>query len=149
MFTFQYVNRAYNKFCSENTEDIHYAPGFLDFSFIAVVMFKLVEIIFYNLLNKFWSESRVRDKYGDIDFSKDSINLGKMEQFFKSNEMEIVHHLHERIKYNELLQTKLTQWIQKTRNGFLHRHILSDLVIENSVSDSIDIMCLLILTLIK
>ena len=122
---------------------------FLDFSFVAVQMFKLVEIVFYNLLNDFWGTSNIKDKYGTVDVSDDKINLGKMNQFFKSDNKEIVSHLNSKRVHNAVLQEKLSNWIDKTRNGFLHKHILSQSLSSSSITDSIDVVCLLILVLIK
>jgi len=149
IFTFQYTSRL-NHYVTFN-EHMGFANvlGFLDFSFVAVQMFKLVEIVFYDLLNDFWKTNNIRDKYGSIDVSDDKINLGKMNQFFKSNDNEIVNHLNLKRIHNDRLQEKLSKWIDETRNGFLHKHILSKSLSNISITDSIDIVCLLILVLIK
>lgn len=149
ILTFQYTLKLNE--CVKFNQHIGFSnvSSFLDFSFVAVQMFKLVEIVFYNLLNKFWITNKVVDKYGSVNISDDKINLGKMNQFFKSDDEEIVNHLKLNKIYNDSLQEKLSKWISKTRNGFLHKHILPESLLTESVSDSIDIVCLLILVLMK
>lgn len=149
IFTFQYTSQLNHYVTYNKHTGFANVLNFLDFSFVAVQMFKLVEIVFYDLLNDFWESSNIRDKYGNVDVSDDKINLGKMNQFFNSNDNEIVNHLNLKRIHNDKLQEKLSKWIDKTRNGFLHKHILSQSLLNSSITDSIDIVCLLILVLIK
>ncbi len=149
ILTFQYTLKLNNYVKHNNYTGFSNVSNFLDFSFVAVQMFKLVEIVFFDLLNEFWTNNDINDKYGKVDMSNDRINLGKMNQFFNATDKEIINHLNQKKVYNAVLQIKLSNWISKTRNGFLHKHILSEDVLISSVSDSIDIVCLLILVLVK
>ena len=149
ILTFQYTSKL-NRYVKHNEHaGFTNVSNFLDFSFVAVQMFKLVEIVFYDLLNEFWNNNNIVDKYGKVEVSDDKINLGKMNQFFNATDKEIISHLKQKSLHNNLLQEKLSDWISKTRNGFLHKHILSESLLNESVSDSIDIVCLLILVLKK
>lgn len=149
ILTFQYTSQLNNIVTYHNNLGFSNVLDFLDFSFTAVQMFKLVEIVFYNLLNEFWNTNNIIDKYGKVDITDDRINLGKMKQFFDSTDIEIVAHLKQKREHNNNLQGKLTKWISETRNGFLHKHILPKETLDMSITDSIDIVCLLILVLIK
>lgn len=150
IFTFQYITKVYELSSKDQlNKELTTCHDFLDYSFIAVEMFKLVEIIFHNLLKDFWNKKNIIDKYGEFDISDDKLNLGKMEQFFKSKDPEICNHLNTKNRHFELLDEMLREWIDKTRNGFLHKHILPKTTLSKSLNDSINIACLLILTLIK
>jgi len=141
LLTFQY---AYNLFSSNKNVDV------LDFTFIAVSLFKTTEIIFNDLLNKYWSHIVIKNNFGKtIDYSNETLELGKMNLFFEFADMEVAGHLRRRQLYYNKLINKLTTWISKSRNGFLHKCVLGVETLNQSVTDSIDITCLLILTLIK
>ena len=139
LYTFLATNHFFNE--NENQD-------YFDLTFITVSIFKVVEIIFNDLLNKRWGNKVINDEKGrNIHLNKDSLTLGQMNQIFTCDDREIK----EFFKYNNQhlneLTTIMTRWISKTRNGFLHKDIIDGIdskLLEESIKDTITILCLLI-----
>lgn len=74
--------------------------------------------------------------------------LGQMYQIFNCRDDEIIEFLKLRSIYSTQVKTIFSKWLQFSRNGFLHKHIIETYDFEqlnNSINDSIKLMCLLIL----
>lgn len=139
LYTFLATNHFFNK-----NEDQDY----FDLTFITVSIFKVVEIIFNDLLNKRWGNKVITDEKGrNIHLNKDSLTLGQMNQIFTCDDREIKEFFKYNSQYlNELIPI-MTRWISKTRNGFLHKDIIDGIdikLLEESIKDTITILCLLI-----
>ena len=127
---------------------------FFDLTFIAVSLFKVVEILFNELLNKKWPNLYVKTEYGQINFADNKLTLGNMNQIFEEDKnifipQEIRAHLNSKGTRKAELKSILSRWISKTRNGFLHKDLIeiNNDMIDSSISDSIAIICLLMLVL--
>lgn len=139
LYTFLVTNHFFKE--NENKD-------YFDLTFITVSIFKVVEIIFNDLLNKRWRNKVITDEKGrNVHLNKDSLTLGQMNQIFTSDDREI----QEFFKYNDNhlneLKSIMTRWISKTRNGFLHKDIIDGIdskLLEESIKDTITILCLLI-----
>ena len=71
-----------------------------------------------------------------------------MYQIFECNDEEINNFLKTKNKYSDRVKEIFSKWIQNSRNGFLHKHIIEVTNIEQmnkSIDDSIKLICLLIL----
>ena len=140
------------KFLQESIKGDKY--DFFDLTFIAVSLFKVVEILFNELLNKRWPNLTVKTKRGTIKLGADDLTLGEMNQIFSNNEnvvlpQEIKAFLYSKGVRKEELKEVLSRWISKTRNGFLHKDLIEidNNMIDASIKDSISIICLLMLVL--
>lgn len=133
--------------------------GFIDYTYISVSMFKLTEIVFNEMLNRYWADKIVvvsqenesgeekhftNSKTKIVDFSNEKLVLGQMRQFLETGDKDIVNHLKFN-KYKDKLDEKLGGWTKKTRNGYLHKDILDEVTLDASIRDSIDVMILAIL----
>ena len=122
---------------------------FYDLSFITVSAFKVVEVIFADLLNNKYPETTIVGKDKEIiKLGTDKLTLGKMYQIFNCDDEDIKAFLEKKPLYLGPIQVKFSKWLKDSRNGYLHKHIIE---IENikqmndSINDSIELMCLLIL----
>jgi len=124
---------------------------FLDFTFIAIEIFKLVESVFNDLLNIYWSNKKIIDSNDKvIDFSSSGLTFGEMKQFFYYIDNEIQKHINTKTKYSKNLLKKLSKWIKEDRNGYTHKHIIENYSqVENSVQTALELICDLILILTK
>lgn len=119
---------------------------FMDYTYISVSVFKLTEILFNKMLNKYWSHKKIIDRRSShIDLAETKLVLGKMKQFLSSDDDEIVRHLGCKKKYLNKLNEKLGVWIEQKRNGYLHKDILNLNDLRDSILVSIEIMCLIVL----
>lgn len=123
---------------------------FMDYTYISVSVFKLTEILFNKMLNKYWSHKKIVDKRSNrIDLAETKLVLGKMKQFLSSDDEEIVKHLECNKKYLDKLNEKLGVWIEQKRNGYLHKDILNLKDLQDSVIASFELICLIVLVVKK
>jgi hypothetical protein len=120
-----------------------------DLSFITVSIFKVVEVIFADLLNNKYPEKTIVDENNKIiKLGNDNLTLGEMYQIFNCDDEDIKAFLEEKPRCLGRIQVIFSTWLKHSRNGYLHKHIIE---VENikqmnkSINDSIDLMCLLIL----
>lgn len=141
IFTFMFTFNSIKKYQNLN---------FLDYTFISVELFKITELVFNRFLNIYWKNKKIQDvNSNDIIFSNKQLELGKMYQFYKSKDKEIINHLKKKINLTYKIEEILPRWISKTRNGFLHKDILDIATLEKSIEDSINILFLVIATIKK
>lgn len=140
IYTFLYTRSI----LTDNEEYDYY-----DLTFITVSIFKIVEVLFADFLNSRFPNKIINDINGNkIELGKDSITLGAMYQIFECNDEEINNFLKTKNKYSDRVKEIFSKWIQNSRNGFLHKHIIEVTNIEQmnkSIDDSIKLICLLIL----
>ncbi len=148
LYTFFYTRKLFLEHMTKNEAE------YFDLTFIVVSLFKVVEILFNELLSEKWPNLYVVGKHGKIKFSDEKLTLGEMKQIFEEDKDvfvpdEVRQHLNNKgVRKNEL-KILLSRWISKTRNGFLHKDIIeiNKDMIDSSISDSIEIICLLLLVL--
>ena len=145
LYTFIHTKKLFDEYIQKNNDE------YFDLTFITVSLFKTVEIIFNELLNNKWPHLYIKTKDKKINFSDNYLTLGNMYQIFKNDKNifipdEIVQYLNNKGRRNELQQL-LSRWINKTRNGFLHKDLIeiNNNMIDSSIIDSIYIICLLML----
>lgn len=119
-----------------------------DFTFIAVTLFKTVEVVFNNLLFDKWNDRYIIDgQRNKIYFSDRKITLGQMEQVFKAQESFVVDLFSKHEREVDELYKKISKWRSTTRNGFLHKDLIEidgTVKLEDSIDDSLQIINLLI-----
>ena len=123
---------------------------FMDYTYISVSVFKLTEILFNKMLNKYWAHKKIIDRGSNqIDLAETKLVLGKMKQFLSSRDEEILNHLDCRKKYVTKLNEKLGVWIEHKRNGYLHKDILNLTELQDSIIASFELICLILLVIKK
>lgn len=140
ILTFLYTKKSIR----HNTE-----IDFLDFTFIVIEIFKLVESVFNDLLNTYWNDKTIKNINGeDINLSSTQLTLGEMTQFFYSNDIEIRNICKKKSHFTDEFLSELKYWIKYDRNGYTHKHIIENYhQIEDCVNSAIKIICDLILIL--
>ena len=146
LYTFVYTRKLLKEQISVSNYD------FFDLTFIAVSLFKVVEILFNELLNKKWANLYINTSKGSIKLGLFELTLGEMCQIFEDDKngnvpQEIKQYLNTRKLRKDELKNLLSRWVSKTRNGFLHKDIIEigNDMIDASIKDSIAIICLLML----
>lgn len=141
LYTYVYTSNIF-------TEDNKYCD-YVDLTFITVSIFKVVEVIFNDLLNHKFGYKTIRDKKNQtVDFSKEDLTLGKMQQFFLSDDSDIKSFVVKKQSLANTINDLLEVWIKKSRNGFLHKDIIdisNTTQLHKSIDDSIRLLCYLIL----
>lgn len=141
IYTFSYTLRGFE-------QDKEYCD-YLDLTFVLVSVFKIVEVVFSNLLKEEFGNKNIRDSKGNIiDFSNEKLTLGNMKQFFYSNDRDIQYLLGKNQNLNRNTLTILNRWIDDSRNGFLHKDIVEVSNVEQlnqSITDSLQLLCNLII----
>ncbi len=141
IYTFSYTLRGFE-------QDKEYCD-YLDLTFVLVSVFKIVEVVFSNLLKEEFENKSIRDSKGNIiDFSDEKLTLGNMKQFFYSNDRDIQYLLGKNQNLNRNTLTILNRWIDDSRNGFLHKDIVEVSNVEQlnqSITDSLQLLCNLII----
>ena len=141
IYTFTYTQSVFN-FDKEYSD-------YLDLTFILVSIFKVVEVVFSNLLKERFGNKVIKDSKGNnIDFSNEKLTLGNMKQFFYSVDPDIQLFLSKNPDLNSDTLKILDTWIDKSRNDFLHKDIVEVSNVEQlnkSISDSLQLICNLII----
>ncbi|MDD7316739.1 MAG: hypothetical protein PUG55_04860 [Bacillales bacterium] len=118
---------------------------YLDLTFILVSVFKIVEVVFSNLLNEEFGNKRIRDNRGNIiDFSNEKLTLRNMKQFFYSSDRDIQCFLNKNQQLSKDTLLIMNRWIDESRNGFLHKDIVEVSNVEQlaeSITDSLQLLC--------
>lgn len=122
---------------------------FLDLTIILVSIFKCVEILFCKFVNS---------EFGHISFVPNSgrreriylddkdLSLGSLFKIFDTDEPEIVSFLDKQKKYSQKLENVLFDFINYSRNGFLHKDLIdTESEYHLSLRDSLNAIFLLIL----
>lgn len=130
---------------------------FIDYTYISVSLFKLTEVVFNKVLNKYWGNTKIismeenkkaKEKNRNprqIDLSNDQLVLGEMEQFFNSINNEVQLHLSQKTRYRDEIKVRLRPWIRDDRNGFLHKDIQSLSELESCIKSTFVVMFLIVL----
>ena len=141
IYTFAYTLKGFE-------HDKEYSD-YLDLTFILVSVFKIVEVVFSNLLNEEFGNKRIRDSRGNIiDFSNEKLTLGNMKQFFYSSDRDIQCFLNKNQQVSKDTLSIMNRWIDESRNGFLHKDIVEVSNVEQlaeSITDSLQLLCNLII----
>lgn len=129
LYTYEYCLLDFNSYNDSS---------FFDLTFIAVSLFKIVEIVFYELLKDRWNEIEYRDENGKIKTidltNREIITLGDLEKVFFTTQKEIKDLIFYKPEKANQLKQLTKQWRKYYRNGYLHKDILKD---ENQVNESI------------
>ena len=130
---------------------------FIDYTYISVSLFKLTEVVFNEVLNKYWGNTKIISMEENkkakeenrnprqIDLSNDQLVLGAMEQFFNSINNEVQLHLSQKTRYRDEIKVRLKPWIRDDRNGFLHKDIQSLSELESCIKSTFVVMFLIVL----
>ena len=121
---------------------------FIDLTFITVSLYKMIEVLFCQFVNKLFGTKTIIDRKGKtIDLSDNELTLGELNQIFYCKDETIKNYLYHSYPYSDKLKNFLKSWIKYSRNGFLHKDSIDDvIVLENSSLNSLDVFCYLILT---
>ena len=133
LYTLLYTLRVF-----ESDKDYY---DYLDLTFITVSAFKVVEVVFGELLNKHFGHITIKDSENKtIDFSNPKLSLGNMQQFFTSTHKEIVSLLSkDKDRVSETVKI-LDDWRDTSRNHLLHKDIITikdKQQLRQSITDSI------------
>lgn len=100
----------------------------IDYAVIAVGYFKIVELVFSELLQTYWSNNSITNKLGEtISNIGDEYNtIGKMMQIYYAVNQNVVEYF-KRIGFDvDNMTNRLNLFIKQTRNGYVHKHIMED-----------------------
>ena len=117
---------------------------FLDLTFITVSAFKVVEVVFNELLKKHFKHLSIVDSNGkEISFSNPKLTIGNMQQFFYLKDNDVVLFLEKTKERSDKTLKLLDKWRDKSRNGYLHKDIIevkNKNQLRESVSDSVSLL---------
>lgn len=142
---------SYN-FTINKLKEVEAIDSFFDLSFVAVSLYKTIEVIFQELLFQKWprrvfykyDENKKENKYIYLDNSK--ITLGNMGKIFEAEDTEIVQFLSCYKEESTRIKILFDKWVSKSRNGYLHKHVIEDNEkLRESIVDSLDIIAMIIL----
>ena len=134
---------------------------FIDYTYISVSLFKLAELLFSELLKKYWGHKKIISQKENqkaknnnrgpkqINLSNEKLVLGEKKQFLYSTDSEINLHLESKSQYKEMVNQKIGNWIDKDRNGFLHKDIQSAEELNNCIPATLELMFYLVLLIKK
>ena len=134
---------------------------FVDYTYVSVSLFKLIEILFNDLLKKYWNDEKIISKaevekanksnveIEGVDVNNEKLMLGEMKQFLYATNTKIVNHLRTKQTYTDLLREKMGIWLEEKRNGYLHKHVQGLDKLKDSISATFELMCLIVLVIKK
>lgn len=150
LFTYRF---AESKFLRDSSK-----YDYLDLSFVVVSIFKLVEILFCEFVNKLWKNKVIKrlhypsgdliplNKQRKVYLSDDDLTLGELFSVFDCGDKDICAFIDSREPYSSKLKILLIEFINTYRNGFLHKHsIESKEKLRVSVDKTLEVIFLLVL----